>query len=175
MVTLRTYSSPAEAALAKSLLDSRQVFCCIADENANLYGGGPLAMPVRLLVAEDQADEANWILEQDGTSTLTEPRFRPDVLRRTLATEPEIAGSNNPWELLVIASLFILPGICLLWQKHALLIMPENPFRGAFVTTHVTHGIGWLAVALGFSLVVLYFYARRLIARDQRDALSPLC
>jgi hypothetical protein len=58
MVTLRTYSNPAEAALAKSLLDDHKIFCSLADENVNLYGGGPLAMPIRLLVAEDQAEEA---------------------------------------------------------------------------------------------------------------------
>jgi hypothetical protein len=58
MVTLRTYSNPAEAALAKSLLDDHKIFCSLADENVNLYGGGPLAMPIRLLVADDQAEEA---------------------------------------------------------------------------------------------------------------------
>ncbi|HJW38767.1 MAG TPA: DUF2007 domain-containing protein [Candidatus Udaeobacter sp.] len=66
MVTLRTYSNPAEAAMAKSLLDSHDIFCRLADENVNLYGGGPLAMPIRLLVAEDQAQEAGYILETKG-------------------------------------------------------------------------------------------------------------
>jgi tetratricopeptide (TPR) repeat protein len=66
VVTIRTYSNPAEAAMAKSLLDSHDIFCRLADENANLYGGGPLAMPIRLLVAEDQAQEAARILETKG-------------------------------------------------------------------------------------------------------------
>src|SRR6266403_3613091 len=66
MVTLRAYSNPAEAAMAKSLLDSNNIFCRLADENVNLYGGGPLAMPIRLLVAEDQAQEAVRILETRG-------------------------------------------------------------------------------------------------------------
>jgi len=66
MVTLRTYSNPAEAAIAKSLLDSHDIFCRLADENVNLYGGGPMAMPIRLLVAEDQAQEAARILETKG-------------------------------------------------------------------------------------------------------------
>ena len=69
MVTLRTYSNPAEAALAKSLLDDHKIFCSLADENVNLYGGGPLAMPIRLLVADDQAEEAARILKkQRGVS-----------------------------------------------------------------------------------------------------------
>jgi hypothetical protein len=66
MVTLRTYSNPAQAAMAKSLLDNHDIFCRLADENVNLYGGGPLAMPIRLLVAEDQAEEAARILETKG-------------------------------------------------------------------------------------------------------------
>jgi hypothetical protein len=66
MVTLRTYSNPAEAALAKSLLDDHKIFCSLADENVNLYGGGPLAMPIRLLVADDQAEEAARILKTKG-------------------------------------------------------------------------------------------------------------
>lgn len=66
MVTLRTYSNPAEAAIAKSLLDDHKIFCSLADENVNLYGGGPLAMPIRLLIAEDQAEEAARILKTRG-------------------------------------------------------------------------------------------------------------
>jgi len=66
MVTIRAYSNSAEAAMAKSLLDSHDIFCRLADENVNLYGGGPLAMPIRLLVAEDQAEQAARILETKG-------------------------------------------------------------------------------------------------------------
>jgi tetratricopeptide (TPR) repeat protein len=66
MVTLRTYSNPAEAAVAKSRLDDRKIPCTLADENVNLYGGGPLAMPIRLLVAEEHAEEAARILEAKG-------------------------------------------------------------------------------------------------------------
>jgi tetratricopeptide (TPR) repeat protein len=66
MVTLRTYSNPAEAAIAKSVLDDHKIFCSLADENVNLYGGGPLAMPIRLLVAEGQAEEAVRILKTKG-------------------------------------------------------------------------------------------------------------
>ena len=58
MVTLSAYSNPVEAAIAKSRLDDHKIFCALADENMNLYGGGPMAMPIRLLVAEDQAEEA---------------------------------------------------------------------------------------------------------------------
>jgi hypothetical protein len=68
MATLRTYSNPAEAAIAKSVLDDRKILCSLADENVNLYGGGPLAMPIRLLVAEGQAEEAARILKTKARS-----------------------------------------------------------------------------------------------------------
>ena len=64
MITLRTYASPIEAGMAKSmLLEAHQISCALADENANAYGGAPFAMPVRLLVNEDQVDAAKEILE----------------------------------------------------------------------------------------------------------------
>jgi cytochrome c-type biogenesis protein CcmH/NrfG len=63
MVTLRSYANAIEAGIAKSILEEHNVFCSLADENANLYGGAPLAMPIRLLVNEDQADAARQILE----------------------------------------------------------------------------------------------------------------
>ena len=66
MVTLRTYSNPVEAVIAKSRLDDHEIFCALADENVNLYGGGPMAMPIRLLVAEDETEEAARILEAKG-------------------------------------------------------------------------------------------------------------
>ncbi|HEV2045893.1 MAG TPA: DUF2007 domain-containing protein [Chthoniobacterales bacterium] len=63
MVTLRTYTNSIEAGMAKSILDEHNIFCSLADENANVYGGAPFAMPVRLQVREEQADEALRILE----------------------------------------------------------------------------------------------------------------
>src|SRR5450432_336868 len=64
MVTLRTYASPAEAAMAKSLLDDQQIACSLADENSNLYAGtGQFAIPIRLLVDEKQVEQALHILD----------------------------------------------------------------------------------------------------------------
>lgn len=170
MRTLRTYLSPAEAALAKSLLDDHKIFCSIADENANLYGGGPLAMPIRLLVADEQTERANRILEGADPPTLMNEHINAD--RRQAVPAAELAVPNNPWELLVIASLFLIPGICLLVQKHPLFMPPKYHLRGTLLATSVTQGMGWLAIAVSLSLIMLYFYTRRLIARDQRDALS---
>src|ERR1051326_2734645 len=63
LVTLRSYSNALDAAIAKSRLDDHQIVCSLADENAHLYGGGPLAMPVRLLVEEEQAERAAHVLD----------------------------------------------------------------------------------------------------------------
>jgi tetratricopeptide (TPR) repeat protein len=66
MVTIRTYANPAEAALAKSLLDSHSILCRLEDEDMNRYGGAPLAIPIRLMVEEDHAIEAIRVLETPG-------------------------------------------------------------------------------------------------------------
>jgi tetratricopeptide (TPR) repeat protein len=64
MITLRAYSSPAEAAMAKSLLDDHQIVCSLADENSNLYAGvGQFTIPIRLLVDEKQVEQAIHILD----------------------------------------------------------------------------------------------------------------
>ena len=55
MVTLRAYSNPAEAALAKSLLDDYNILCSLADENAYLYGGAPFAMPIRIVFGRSRS------------------------------------------------------------------------------------------------------------------------
>lgn len=64
MITLRSYPNVIEAGLAKSLLEERGIFCSLADEGANAWGGAPMAMPVRLMVEEERAAEARLILEE---------------------------------------------------------------------------------------------------------------
>jgi tetratricopeptide (TPR) repeat protein len=109
MVTIRTYSNPAEAAMAKSLLDSRDIFCRLADENVNLYGGGPLAMPIRLLVAEDQAEEAARVLETKGPElpadfdpgTPVETQSREEDGNEKMFSELRRLHHGNQWLLLI--------------------------------------------------------------------------
>jgi tetratricopeptide (TPR) repeat protein len=66
MITLRAFGNAAEAAMAKSVLDDHGISCSLADEGSHLYGGAPDAMPVRILVHEDQAEEARRILDAPG-------------------------------------------------------------------------------------------------------------
>jgi hypothetical protein len=65
VVTVRTYLNLVRAGLARSLLDDYGILCTLAHENAHLYGGGPFAMPIRLLADEDQAELALRILDGD--------------------------------------------------------------------------------------------------------------
>jgi tetratricopeptide (TPR) repeat protein len=116
MVTLRTYSNAAEAAMAKSLLDNHDLFCRLADENVHLYGGGPLAMPIRLLVAEDQAQEAARILETKGRA-LSED-FDPGNANETARQKGDISHQilselrglhhTNQWIILIAIAILLI-------------------------------------------------------------------
>jgi tetratricopeptide (TPR) repeat protein len=116
MVTVRTYWNGGEAAIAKSLLDDHKILCSLADENVNLYGGGPLAMPIRLMVAEDQAEEASRILETKGPE-LSED-FDPGPSMETQGREEDITEQvlselrglhhTNQWILLIAISVLII-------------------------------------------------------------------
>jgi tetratricopeptide (TPR) repeat protein len=68
MITLRAFDSAAEAGMAKSVLDDHGIACELADEAAHLWSGAPGAIPVRLLVQEDQAKEALRILNTPGVA-----------------------------------------------------------------------------------------------------------
>jgi hypothetical protein len=63
MATLRTYPDSIKAALAKSVLEANGIDCDLADENANANTAAKFAVPIRLLVAEDQVEDAIKILD----------------------------------------------------------------------------------------------------------------
>ena len=66
MVILRTYWSPAETALAKSVLDNCEISCALLDEHSSVYSrGGQFAVPIRLAVDERDIDRAIWVLNGD--------------------------------------------------------------------------------------------------------------
>jgi len=66
MITLRVFDSPVEAGLAKSLLNERGIECELADEASHDWSGAAVAVPIRLLVREDQTEEALRILKNPG-------------------------------------------------------------------------------------------------------------
>lgn len=181
MVTLRAFSNPAEAALAKSLLDDHKILCSLADENAYLYGGAPFAMPVRLMVAEDQAEEAERVLKNPDENRAD---FEPSPDSRAIKTvagdglpggeKRQPAARNNPWELLAIAALLLLPGLLLLMQRHALILYAP----GRRITRHsitvlsptTAHLLGAFVISVALSLTLLFFWVRRAILREQVTA-----
>jgi hypothetical protein len=118
MVTVRTYWSPAQAALAKSLLDNYEIPCALLDENASVYSrGGQFAIPIRLAVDEGEADRAICLLKGDFEKA-SEPDTGDTV--NGLPIEDSVATENanrNPWELLVVAFYFSLPAICLILTR----------------------------------------------------------
>jgi tetratricopeptide (TPR) repeat protein len=86
MITLRVFDSAAEAAIAKSVLDDHGISSNLADEASHLYGGAPGAIPVRLLVREDQAEEARRILDAPGLTLPENFDGMPDA--ETSETDP---------------------------------------------------------------------------------------
>jgi len=190
MVTLRAYANAAEAALAKSLLDDHNILCGLADENAYLYGGAPLAMPVRIVVADEEADEADRILRNAGghfadfdpapDSMIQESRETARQKRRS-GEEPVLQQSakNNPWEILAFASLLLLPGIGLLVQKHDLVLVAWKGYKVGrtsitFFSPATAHVLGALVIAVALLLTMLFFYTRRAIMREQVAAAADL-
>jgi hypothetical protein len=78
---------------------------------------------------------------------------------------------NNPWEILVVAALFVLPGLFMLFH-HGPLIAIQQSFRYtpsgvAAISEHGAHIFGILAIAIAVALLAFYFYLRREIASDQ--------
>jgi hypothetical protein len=78
--------------------------------------------------------------------------------------------SRNPWEILVIAGLYFVPGTVMLLQKEPLLL-PSFGNKAALITTWSpaeAHFFGGLAIAISVILIILYIYTRRAIIRDTR-------
>jgi len=161
MVTVRTYWNGGEAAIAKSLLDDHEIFCSLADENMNLYGGAPSAMPIRVLVDEDQAELARQILDGDLEAATEIETIATTVSSPMEGETPVEVAKNNPWELLTIAMLFLLPAVCVLTIKYPAIVASGPRARGAIAAVSVLHFLGWLAVVFAVSLVVAYIYLRR--------------
>lgn len=159
MVTIRTYSNPTTAGLAKSLLDNYEIPCALLHEHANLLY--PLAMPVRLLVEDDQVDRAIQIL--DGNLEEVEEIETSEAAHEISVdseTSREIAN-RNPWELLVLAFYFLVPGICVLRMKYPAAVAVSRRLRREIAAATIIHFLGWLAIGFALFLIATYFRVRR--------------
>jgi hypothetical protein len=174
MVTLRAFTTPAQAALAKSLLDDHGIVSSLADENSYLYGGAYLAMPVRLLVAEEQLEEAARILSDPPDGLNLEPAVENEIAQAaSRVRHEEDESDNNPWQLLALAFLIAIPGVMLLAQKYDLLLVAYQRARRGGITVISpadAHILGLVVIAVSCLLVFLYFYVRRDIARERETA-----
>lgn len=158
MVTVRTYWNPVEAGLAKSLLDDYEIFCVLADENTNRYAGAPFTVPIRLLVREDQADQASRILSGNLEA---EPRLEEEMDAQSSSSDMVSVGGedsdSNPWELLLVAFFFLVPGLCVLQTKYPVVVAISSRIRREIAAVTIIHFLGWLAIGFGAFLIVTYF------------------
>jgi hypothetical protein len=188
MVTVRAYLNSTDALVAKAHLDDHAIPCAMADEMAHLYGGAPFAMPLRLQVPEEHLAEATRVLEELDAATRDNaappsPAADDSVMDAVVAPEPAFRRSrpvpqpsvrqNNPWELLVIALLFFVPGLVLLGNDRVLVLLPPGePLRAdtAVMSSMMGRMIALIPIAIAAALTVLYFRTRAAIRRDQAAA-----
>jgi hypothetical protein len=78
---------------------------------------------------------------------------------------------NDPWEILVVAALFLLPGLFMLFHRGPLVGIQQSfryaPSAVTAISEHGAHTFGILAIAVALALLAFYFYLRREIARDK--------
>ena len=167
MIAIRTYWSPAEAALEKSLLDNYEIPCALFYENANLYGRASLAMPIRLVVRDDQADWAVCILNGDFEAAAEVEQISATMTAAPDSTSLSGREKDRPWELLVIAFYFFLPAVCRLHAEYPARMSYNRAVRGEIAAVAVSHFLGWLAITFALFLVALFRYAWRSAAATQ--------
>ena len=166
MVTLRTYWNPAQAALAKTILENYEIPCALFDENSSIYSrGGQFAIPIRLVVTDDEANRASLILSGDFEKAAEiEAGEEADKILVDETCPSEIAN-RNPWELLVLAFYLLLPAICLVTTKF-----PQNLggrwARYYIARATITQFLAWLAVIFATLLAGLYLWMRRSVRKQ---------
>lgn len=62
MTTIREYTDSVHAALVLSFLKDNEIDAVLADENSSLWIEARFLVPIRLLVADDQVEQANQLL-----------------------------------------------------------------------------------------------------------------
>jgi hypothetical protein len=161
MIAIRAYWTQADAALAKSVLDNYDVPCALLDENANLYGRAPFAMPVRLVALEDRAEWAAYVLSGDFEAAAKIEEIAAEMTPPAVEAASQKLVKDNPWELLMIAFYFFLPGICFLHTEYPAKLSYNRAVRREIAAVTTAHFLGWIAVAFAILLVVLFWYALR--------------
>lgn len=169
MVTVRTFWSPAQAALAKSLLDNYEIPCALLDENSSVYSrGGQFAVPIRLAVDESEVDRAICLLNGEFEKAI-EPDFGGTVNEISIEDSVEDEKANrNPWELLVIAFYLSVPAICLILTKFPVDVAGRWG-RYYVARATITQFLSWLGFGLALFLAVIYFVIRGSVKGNRRE------
>ena len=119
--------------MAKSVLENHDINCSLADENANLYGGGPLAMPIRLLVAEGQVEQAGQILDNvrqplpDDFDTGSASFDTPKDVNQEILSEIGKLRQTSQWTALCVIVILLI----------TVYLLSELPRRGSSPWTDV--------------------------------------
>ena len=81
------------------------------------------------------------------------------------------ARRNNPWELLVIALLYLLPSVGLLTQKKPTLLLQarRSMSDATILTPPMAHVFGGFAILVSLTFVILYFYVRYSAGREEKS------
>lgn len=66
LVELARYPNSMEAEIARTLLESHVLFAVTFDGGMNIADSAAFAIPVRLMVADEERDEAEAILREVG-------------------------------------------------------------------------------------------------------------
>lgn len=167
VVTVRTYLNLFQAQLAKSLLDDYEIFCVLWDENAHIIRA-PFAIPVRLVVADAQAEAATLVLHNDvdGLAQYLERLSDRELIGSDTVEPIEWVPENaNAWELLVAAYYFLVPGILFLQLRYPNVSESTSFVSYLIAKVTIAHFLGWIAIIFAASLIGAYFHTRR----GQRD------
>ena len=156
MIAIRVYWNPAEAALEKSLLDNYEVACSLFHENANLYGRAPIAMPVRLVALEDRAEWAAYVLSGDFEAAAKIEEIAAEMTPSPVEGALPGLVKDSPWELLMIAFYFFLPGICFLHTEYPVKLSYNRAVRAEIAAVTIAHFLGWIAITFALLLLVLF-------------------
>jgi hypothetical protein len=79
--------------------------------------------------------------------------------------------------MLVVAGLFFLPGVAMLFQRGTLVAFQQSfhylPSDVMVLSEHGAHIFGALAIGVSLVIIWFYFYLRRAIARDEEALQKP--
>lgn len=117
-------------------------------------------MPIQLLVEDDKAGQAIQILDGNVEPTLDLETPTPTPSLPSAGEPQRLVRGDNPWELLAIAALFLLPGLWGLWLKYpvAMTSGPRAPNMLAVVA--VFRFLSFISVAFAACLVFAYVYLK---------------